>query len=74
MVISSVQSVITLQNAAREHLLSRAHHKTLTDLQRKVTASHSFFASQRSYGYALSQEKERLTHHLFFSNYSGVLR
>jgi hypothetical protein len=44
----------------------------LSDLQSKLLASYPFFASQHSYGYALSQENGYLTQQLFFSNFSKI--
>ncbi len=46
----------------------RTHSDTLPVLQTKLAVNFPLFASQRSYGYSLSQETENFTHQLFFSN------
>lgn len=50
------------------------HCMTSSGLQKELTVNYPFFASQRNYGYALSQENGYFTHQLLFSNSSEVIQ
>jgi hypothetical protein len=47
---------------------------TPTLLRKILAASFRFFASHRSYGYALSQENQNLTHQNYSHVQAGVLK
>jgi hypothetical protein len=47
------------------------HFKNPLVVQPKLTATYDFFASQRSYGYALSQEKPYLARQFYLAVQGG---
>jgi hypothetical protein len=52
--------------------MMRTHIKTRTDFKPNCTAIYRFFASQRNYGYVLSQENRYLAREIYFENSEGV--